>query len=222
MSIADELRKLEELRRSGALTDEEFARAKAKVLAADAAPRPDDDTLREHLAELRRENELARLDREWQIERERYQMTGRNGYRYTPSRIASVVMGVVAVGFGVFWTVMAAEMAGGFGGGPAAFFPLFGVLFILIGIGMSVFSFLRASQYDEARRRYERRRTRLLSGEDEDGDPEWFVTAGARRGEAGPASTDIQNLSDPTPCLRCGRAIPAGQGHCPHCGWSYS
>ena len=34
MSIADELHKLGELHRSGALTDEEFAQAKARVLGA--------------------------------------------------------------------------------------------------------------------------------------------------------------------------------------------
>lgn len=34
MSIADELQKLEELRRSGSLTKEEFSQAKAKLLAA--------------------------------------------------------------------------------------------------------------------------------------------------------------------------------------------
>jgi hypothetical protein len=41
MSIADELRKLEDLHRTGALTEEEFARAKAAVLqGAPAAPGP--------------------------------------------------------------------------------------------------------------------------------------------------------------------------------------
>src|SRR5437868_159166 len=134
MSIADELGKLEELRRSGALTDEEFARAKARVLAGDAVPRPEDDTLRDHLAELKRENEVARLDREWQIERERYQMTGRSGYRYTPSKASSVFMGLAIVGFGIIWTMTAFTMAHGFPDGPAALFPLAGVLFILFGV----------------------------------------------------------------------------------------
>src|SRR5262249_20210916 len=41
MNIADELRKLQELHRSGALSDEEFARAKAAVLySAPSAPGP--------------------------------------------------------------------------------------------------------------------------------------------------------------------------------------
>jgi uncharacterized Tic20 family protein len=41
MSIADELQKLEELRRTGALSDEEFAKAKASVISnADAISAP--------------------------------------------------------------------------------------------------------------------------------------------------------------------------------------
>ena len=38
MAIADELQKLEELRRTGALSEEEFAKAKAGVLAGPAQP----------------------------------------------------------------------------------------------------------------------------------------------------------------------------------------
>jgi hypothetical protein len=218
MSIADELRKLEELRRSGALTDEEFAQAKARVLAGDPGPRPDDETLRNHLAELKLENELARLDREWQVERERYQMTGRGGYRYTPSRASSVVMGLVVVGFGILWTITAASMAHGFPDGPAALFPLAGLLFILAGVVVSVFSFWRASQYEEALQRYQRRRARLLAGDDEAEEDEPLYNPAGRRGAATPSSTDIRDASEPVPCLRCGRPIPAGRDRCPHCG----
>jgi hypothetical protein len=38
MTMADEMRKLLELRDSGALTDEEFAKAKAAVLAGETSP----------------------------------------------------------------------------------------------------------------------------------------------------------------------------------------
>jgi uncharacterized protein len=40
MSMADEIQKLEELRKSGALTDEEFNKAKAALLAGGGAPPP--------------------------------------------------------------------------------------------------------------------------------------------------------------------------------------
>jgi hypothetical protein len=40
MSLADELKKLEELRESGALSDEEFQKAKQRMLYAPAASAP--------------------------------------------------------------------------------------------------------------------------------------------------------------------------------------
>jgi uncharacterized protein len=38
MALADEIRKLDELRQSGALSEEEYARAKARVIDGEAAP----------------------------------------------------------------------------------------------------------------------------------------------------------------------------------------
>jgi hypothetical protein len=157
MSMADELRKLQDLRDAGTLTDEEFASAKARVLAGEPAERPGDSGVESHLEEIRHQNEVAQLDREWAMERDRYMMTGRYGYRYLPTPGMSVLGGVVIVGFGIIWTAMAAGI------GAPIFFPLFGVLFILLGIGVSVISFMKATQYEQARQRYQRRRANLLA-----------------------------------------------------------
>lgn len=46
---------------------------------------------------------------------------------------------VIAVIFGIFWTIMAASM------GAPGFFPLFGVLFIIIGIVNAVYNFKNAT-----------------------------------------------------------------------------
>ena len=46
---------------------------------------------------------------------------------------------IIAVVFGVFWTVMAASM------GAPIFFPIFGVLFIVIGIVQAVYNFKNAT-----------------------------------------------------------------------------
>jgi hypothetical protein len=219
MSIADELHKLQELHQSGALTDDEFAQAKARVLAAQSRGtegEPADATLREHLSELQRENELARLDREWDRQREQYQVAGRYGYRYTPSKAGSMITGLIAIGGGTLWTVMAVTMIGGMGG-PGALFPLFGVLFILFGIGIALFSFMRANQYEQAYQRYQRRRALIMSAEDDD---ESAPPSASGRAQP-PPSDAIQDLSDPAPCLSCGRSIPAGREKCPHCGWTY-
>ncbi|MGJ8724306.1 MAG: SHOCT domain-containing protein [Roseibacillus sp.] len=50
-----------------------------------------------------------------------------------PSAMAAVG-GVIAVIFGIFWIGMASEISGSFGGGIASFFPLFGVLFVVVAI----------------------------------------------------------------------------------------
>jgi len=154
MSIADELLKLHTLHKEGMLTDAELEQAKASLLANPPGPAAG------QLDELRHQNEIAQLDREWQIEREQYMVAGRYGSRYIPNKAMSVIGGVLIAGFGTFWTIMAAGM------GAPFFFPLFGVVFVLAGIGMSVFSFVRASQYADAYRRYQHRRAALMNRDD--------------------------------------------------------
>ncbi len=151
MSIADELLKLHTLHKEGMLTDEELEKAKASLLAAPAGSAAD------QLDEIRHQNEIAQLDREWQLDRERYMVAGRYGYRYVPNKAMSLIGGIVIAGFGTFWTIMAAGM------GAPVFFPLFGVLFVLAGIGMSVYGFIKAGQYADAYGRYQRRRAALLN-----------------------------------------------------------
>ena len=155
MSIADELEKLDELRRRGVLSAEEFEAGKQKILSGDG----DTDSYGQ-LDEIKAQNEIAELDREWDLDRENYQVRGKYGQRYTPSKTGSLVGGVVIVAFGLFWTAMASSMSSGMPGG-FGFFPLFGVLFIIAGIVMSIRGFAKASQYDQAQQRYRRRRNEL-------------------------------------------------------------
>ena len=92
-------------------------------------------------------------------------VTGRYGARYVPGRASSLIGGAVIVGFGIFWTATAAGM-----GGPG-FLPLFGVLFVLIGILISVVSYFRADQYAQAHQRYQKRRATLMNRGDAPGPP---------------------------------------------------
>jgi hypothetical protein len=178
MSIADELAKLEELRRGGALSESEFARAKAALLNATAPPPGEQlgDHLSAQLEEVRFQNELAQIDREWEIEREQYMITDRYGRRHVPTTAGSAIVGMVVVGFGVVWTVVAFIMAQSGsrflenhpGAGPAEsiipwVFPCFGVLFIIGGIAMSIYSHSKAKRYQQAFQAYQRRRAELLS-----------------------------------------------------------
>src|SRR5205807_9654997 len=89
------------------------------------------------LDSLAHQGELARIDQEWQIEREQYLIRGRYGQQMLPSTGMSVVGGVVIVGFGVLWTILAFSITAHFpgGGGAATVFPFFGLIFILAGLG---------------------------------------------------------------------------------------
>jgi hypothetical protein len=165
MSLADELEMLDQLRRNGSLSDDEFARAKARLLADP----PADPPLGDHLAEVRHQNELARIDREWEMEREQYLITGRYGRRYVPTIPMGVATAAIGGGFGIFWTIMAVSITSGAPDvGPFSiarvFFPLFGVLFILIAVGWGVYCVSRAHKYEAAYRAYQDRRAEV-SGE---------------------------------------------------------
>lgn len=165
MSLADDLTKLEELRRTGALSDAEFVQAKAKLLSGDAPAASDGvaENLAAQLAETRYQNELERIDREWQIEREKYMVAGRYGRRHVPTvgmgRFTALGGGI----FGVFWTVMAFTITSGAPDfGPFAiarvFFPLFGIAFTIGAIVYGIHHSGRAEAYNQAFAAYQRRR----------------------------------------------------------------
>ena len=153
MSISDELQKLDELRRNGTISADEFEIAKKKVLGD-----PQDDIPSDHLEEIKAQNELAQLDREWDLERENYMIAGKYGHRHIPRKTSSVFGGIFIVGFGIFWTMMASAMTGFGNAGIFSFFPLFGVVFVIAGAAMSINAFVKAGQYKEAQERYQRRR----------------------------------------------------------------
>jgi Short C-terminal domain len=157
MAISDEIQRLDELRRNGVLSPEEFEIAKRRVLDGSDTQSGDN-----RLEELKAQNDLMQLDREWELERENYMMAGRYGHRYVPGKISSVVMGLLLVGFGIAWTLFAAAMPRFVGSwGIRELFPVFGVFFILFGAVTSIRSFLKAGQYEEAQNQYRRRRREI-------------------------------------------------------------
>lgn len=164
MSLADELAKLEDLRRSGALTDAEFTQAKAKLLAG-GAPATDAvaDRLADQLAETRYQNELERVDREWQIEREKYMVADKYGRRHIPTTGTGKLTAVGGGIFGAFWTIMAFSITSGApDAGPFSiakiFFPLFGVAFTIGAIAYGIHLTGKAEAYNRAFAAYQARR----------------------------------------------------------------
>jgi hypothetical protein len=160
MGIGDELQKLDELRRQGALSSEEFDIAKRKLLA-------EPESLfdgRDSLAELKMHNDVAQLDREWELERNNYMVQGRYN-TYLPGKASSLIGGVVVALFGAFWTAMAFGITQHAGPGFVSLFPLFGVLFIVLGVATSIHGFAKATQYQNAYRNYQERRRELTRGQ---------------------------------------------------------
>jgi hypothetical protein len=173
MGLADELWKLQEMHQRGELSDDEYARAKAAVLAGTAPAEGGQlEELSRQMDDVARRQEVADIDRAWDRECENYMATGTSGgthdaqghyvggtpYRYIPTPGGSIGMGVFAAIAGVIWMVFAA----GIGAGS---FALFGVVFIAFGIGIAVYNYNKAASYQEARARYLRRRAKAL-GED--------------------------------------------------------
>jgi hypothetical protein len=143
------------LHQDGVLTDEELDRARTAVLVA-----PPVNPTAEQLDELRRHEEAAQLDREWEAERERYMARDKAGDLYIPSRVGHVVGGVLNAVFGLVWVVVTARA------NVPVFVILIGIAVALVGVGGSAFLAMKAGRYLEARHRYQQRRRAILNGGD--------------------------------------------------------
>ncbi|HEX8463865.1 MAG TPA: hypothetical protein VF627_04540 [Abditibacterium sp.] len=119
------------------------------------------------------QNELARIDREWELEREKYVVRGRYGSSI-PTRGQGTMSSIVITIFGGIWTAIALFMAIGassfprsMGGGPPAlfvwFFPVFGVFFIVMGLRGGADMNQKAEAYLVAERDYQNRRAQVLA-----------------------------------------------------------
>jgi Short C-terminal domain len=155
MSFSEELQKLAGLREKGLITQAEFEQAKKRLFnepsSTNIASNQQDRVMQ--LAEL------ERIDREWELEREKYYMVGRYGRTYKPTTGSSLFGMLLVGGFGIFWTIMAFTIT------QSAPFPLVGVVFPLFGIifiGIAVYNgfngMMKSEQYDLAERKYLNRR----------------------------------------------------------------
>jgi hypothetical protein len=174
MSLAEEIKRLEDLRWNGTLTDEEFARAKAALLAKLEQPgdakSESGGAVAAQLAEVRYQNELERIDREWQIEKEKYMVADKYGRRHIPTAGAGKGIALVGGVFGTFWTIMALSITSGapdFGPFMIAklFFPLFGVAFTVGAIWGGMHMVKKAKAYDEAFAAYQKRRAAVKAAD---------------------------------------------------------
>lgn len=115
---------------------------------------------------IRLQNELERIDREWHLEQERYLVRDEDGSTSLPNAVGAVVGAVVAVIFLLFW------IGGVMQTGAPAFFPLFGILGLLVVVFGAISSFNKAGGYQDAERSYRERRAAILQRLREEGMPD--------------------------------------------------
>ena len=117
--------------------------------------------------------------------------------------IISALGSVFSVIFGIFWTILAASMTRG-AGLIGIIFPLFGVLFIIIGVFNAIYHFKNAS----GKNRYS---AFDITDEDEEPDP--------LNGRFGSASAPTNARSAETHfCPYCGAPVQSDFAFCRKCG----
>jgi hypothetical protein len=119
------------------------------------------DTRTEKIADdletIKMQNDLEQLDRQWSMNLQDYQVRGRDGHYSIPSTAGAMIGGVLASVFAVIWIGFAVSM------GAPVFFPMFGVVFLLIVVVSSVIAVTKSVAYRENRANYERQRHELMA-----------------------------------------------------------
>ncbi len=113
-----------------------------------------------------------------------------------PSMMSGVV-GIFMIGFGILWTVIAAQASG--------IFALFGVLWTCIAIGMTIYNFKNAT----GKNRYS---AYDITDSNEEPDPLNQRFGNAQ--ESKPKQNDVDNKF----CPYCGTAVQGDYEFCNNCG----
>ncbi|MEX2187943.1 MAG: hypothetical protein WD875_14150 [Pirellulales bacterium] len=113
----------------------------------------DTSKLAKEVARLRYQNELARIDREWEIERRQYLVEKKDGPPTEPSRDMAILRGVLLGGAGV--VAFVAAVASNSGNGMLA---LIGFFMLVVGPFSAFLGVQKANDFERARLEYVGRR----------------------------------------------------------------
>ena len=83
-------------------------------------------------------------------------ISNKHGHRHIPGATGSALGGGIGLLFGCLWVGFASKM------GAPGVFPLFGIIFILFGVVMSVNGINKAQGYRAAEQSYKKRRREAL------------------------------------------------------------
>ena len=157
--------RLHNLHRSGALTDEEYAAAKAAAVrkGAAGASAAADQPQPGHSEESALSDTVVRLDQAWALERERYMVADKNGHLFLPGRWEGVAGCVISISIGGWIAAVATSMPNSWAFDPLPA-PVFTILIILFGVGLGIRHFRKACQYEAAYQAYHIRLAQLLAG----------------------------------------------------------
>jgi hypothetical protein len=122
------------------------------------------NALSQDLETIKLQNEIERLDREWQMQREQLCHRGKDGQLREPTVVATIVGSVLLSAFGVVGLVMASA-APSFGGNSPIFSiaPIVGFGVIIVAVVGAIRGFPKARQFEDNKASYESRRRRLLA-----------------------------------------------------------
>lgn len=111
---------------------------------------------------------------------------------------------VIAIIFGIFWTIMASSM------GAPIFFPIFGVFFIGVGVVQLIYHFKNATGKN-------RMSIVDITEDGEEGDPldQYFAKERYERPEQEPRAEKDKRFAF---CPYCGEALDKSYRFCPSCG----
>ncbi|MBC8128638.1 MAG: hypothetical protein H8M99_15985, partial [Gloeobacteraceae cyanobacterium ES-bin-144] len=103
------------------------------------------------------QNDLERLDREWEMRRNSLLVRGKDGQVTEPSAIGSAFAGSIGIGFGIFWIFLTGSNQG------MQAFSLVGLLFIAASIYGIFIGYSKAGAYRKMMSDYELQRYRLIA-----------------------------------------------------------
>jgi hypothetical protein len=165
MGLADDMAKLDELRRSGALSEAEFQEAASALFSHELGS---SEPARTHNAtgqgsDIQYTTELARIDSEWQRDERYYLVRSVYRRRVVPTTTMAGYLIFVGGGIGVLWVMLTVALLRSIpAAGPLAqmrmFFPLLGVVYTVFVVGYGLYCYRRARLYQERYQAYRARR----------------------------------------------------------------
>ena len=122
------------------------------------------EELSEQVQDLAANSELNAIDNAWRMERESLLVRDKHGKSHVPTKSSSTAAGIMITMFGGLWTAIAISITSTAPPDSSfaiakVLFPAFGVIFIAIGIYNSTSRIKKAKKYEQAERRYRKRRS---------------------------------------------------------------